>query len=154
MAMFESNKANPEKLRDLIVKCESRRDILEAPAWKQYIDAAVSEKSSEIVGKTIARKDSEELLVSAGAIVKHEVFGEGQVVALEASFPDYPEKIIELPYLRSLPDEVSFCPDGKNLLHDRFGEGTVCAYVIVFPKVIMRLSYPKAFKDSLLTIEL
>ncbi len=154
VAMFESNKANPEKLRDLIVKCESRRDILEAPAWKQYIDAAVSEKSSEIVGKTIARKDSEELLVSAGAIVKHEVFGEGQVVALEASFPDYPEKIIELPYLRSLPDEVSFCPDGKNLLHDRFGEGTVCAYVIVFPKVIMRLSYPKAFKDSLLTIEL
>ena len=153
IAMFETNKANPEKLRDLIIKCESRRDILEAPAWKQYIDATVSEKASEIVGKTVALKDSEELLIPAGAIVKHEVFGEGQVVALEANFPDYPAKIIELPYLRSLPDEISFFPDGKSLLHDRFGEGTVYAYVIVFSKVIMRLSYPKAFKDSLLTIE-
>lgn len=153
VAMFEANKANPEKLRELIVNCESRRDILEAPAWKQYIDATVSEKASEIAGKTIARKNSEELLIPAGAIVKHEVFGEGQVVALEASFPDCPAKIIELPYLRSLPNDVSFCPDGKSLLHDRFGEGTVYAYVIVFSKVIMRLSYPKAFKDSLLTIE-
>lgn len=152
VAMFEANKTEPQKLRDLILKCESRRDILEAPAWKQYIDATVSEKASEIAGKTLARKDSEELLIPAGAIVKHDVFGEGQVVALEANFPDCPTKTIELPYLRSLPDGVSFCPDGKSLLHDRFGEGTVYAYVIVFPKVIMRLSYPKAFKDSLISI--
>lgn len=153
VAMFESSKATPEKLRELIVKCESRRDILETPAWKQYIDDTVSEKASAIIGKTIAHKDSEELLIPAGALVKDKVFGEGQVVALEAIFPDYPAKIVELPYLRSLPDEVSFCPDGKSLLHDRFGEGTVHAYVIVFSKIIMRLSYPKAFKGSLLTIE-
>ena len=117
------------------------------------INTIVSEKASELVGEAVACKDSEELLIPAGAVVKHEVFGEGQVVALEASFPDCPTKTIELPYLRSLPDEVSFCPDGKSLLHDRFGEGTVYAYVIVFRKVIMRLSYPTAFKDSLLTIE-
>lgn len=153
IAMFEANKANPVELRELIVKCESRRDILEAPAWKQYIDTIVSEKASELVGEAVACKDSEELFIPAGAVVKHEVFGEGQVVALEASFPDCPTKTIELPYLRSLPDEVSFCPDGKSLLHDHFGEGTVYAYVIVFRKAIMRLSYPKAFKDSLLTME-
>lgn len=153
VSMFEANKANPEKLRELILKCESRRDILEAPAWKQYIDATVSEKASEIVGCTATHKDAEELLIPAGATVRHEVFGEGQVVAIEACFPEYPAKTIELPYLKSLPEEVSFCPDGKNLLHDRLGEGTVYAYVIVFPKVIMRLSYPDAFKDSLLVIE-
>ncbi len=153
VAMFETNKANPEKLRELIVKCESHRDILDAPAWKQYIDTTVSEKASEILEETIACKDSEVLLIPPGAIVKHEAFGEGQVIALEASFPDCPANIIELPYLKSLPNEVSFCPDGKSLLHDRFGEGTVFAYVIVFPKVIMRLSYPEAFKDSLITIE-
>lgn len=152
-AMFEANKANPEELRELIIKCESRRDILEAPAWKQYIDTIVSEKASEFAGEAVAHNDSEELLLPAGAVVKHEIFGEGQVVALEASFLDCPTKTIELPYLRSLPDEVSFCPDGKSLLHDRFGEGMVCSYVIVFRKVIMRLSYPKAFKDSLVTIE-
>ena len=153
VAMFEANKANPEKLRDLIVKCESRRDILEAPAWKQYIDTAVSEKASEIIGNIAIRKDAEELLIPAGAVVKHEVFGEGQVIAIEAYFPECPTKMIEIPYLRSLPDEVSLCPDGKKLLHDRFGEGMVYAYAIVFSNVIMKLSYPDAFKGSLMVVE-
>ena len=84
-----------------------------------------------------AHSGSEAPLVPAGAIVRHVAFGEGQVVALEANFPECPAKTVEVPYLRSLPDEVSFCPDGKSLLHDRFGEGTVYAYVIVFQKVIM-----------------
>lgn len=153
VAMFEANKAAPEKLRDLILKCESRRDILEAPAWKQYIDTTVSEKAHEIVSGIVVRKTDEAPLVPVGAIVRHVTFGEGQVVAIEANFPECPAKTVELPYLRSLPDEVSFCPDGRSLLHDRFGEGTAYAYVIVFPKVIMRLTYPTAFTDGLLTIE-
>lgn len=33
------------------------------------------------------------------------------------------------------------------VLYDRFGERTVYAYVIVFPKVIMSLSYPNAFLE-------
>lgn len=52
VAMFESNKAHPDMLRDLIVRCGSRRDILEAPEWKQYIDTTVSEKSREITKST------------------------------------------------------------------------------------------------------
>jgi hypothetical protein len=60
---------------------------------------------------------------------------------------------IELPYLKSLPDDVSFCPDGKGLLHDRFGSGSVFAYVVVFPKAIMRMSYPAAFTEGTLSIE-
>ena len=154
VAMFEADKANPDKLKDLILKCESRRDILEAPAWKQYIDTMVDEKSLEITNGVRVRKETEDPIVPAGAVVQHVVFGEGQVVALEAIFPDSPTKTIELPYLRSLPEEVSFCPDGKSLLHDRFGEGTVYAYVIVFPKAIMKLSYPAAFVDGELSIDL
>ena len=153
VAMFEANNANPEKLKDLILKCESRRDILEAPAWKQYIDTIVLEKSLEIAEGITTCKSTENLLISAGAIVQHVTFGEGQVVAIEVSFPEYSAKTIELPYLRSLPDEASFCPDGKSLLHDRFGEGTACAYIIVFSKAIMRLSYPSAFTEGLLSIE-
>ena len=153
VAMFEAKKAAPEKLRDLIVKCESRRDIMEATVWKRYIDSTVAEKSLEITNGVIAHSGSEAPLVPAGAIVRHVAFGEGQVVALEANFSECPAKTVELPYLRSLPDEVSFCPDGKSLLHDRFGDGTVYAYVIVFQKVIMRLSYPSAFMDGLMTIE-
>ena len=49
VAMFKADKASPEKLRDLILQCESRRDLLEAPTWKRYIDTTVSEKVTEIV---------------------------------------------------------------------------------------------------------
>lgn len=45
VAMFEANKANPNLLRSLIVKCESKRDVLEAPIWKQFIDNTVVEGS-------------------------------------------------------------------------------------------------------------
>lgn len=150
--MFEANKAAPEKIRDLVLKCESRRDILEAPAWKQYIDTTVSEKANKIVSGIIVRKSDEMPLVPAS--VRHVTFGEGQVVAIEVNFPDCPAKTVELPYLRSLPDKVSFSPDGRSLMHDRFGERTAYAYayVIVFSKVIMRLSYPSAFTDGLMTI--
>ena len=153
VAMFEANKSDPEKLRSLILKCESRRDILEAPAWKQYIDATVSEKANEIASGLAAHKTDDVPLVPAGAIVRHVAFGVGQVVAIEASFPECPAKTVELPYLRSLPDEVSFCPDGKSLLHDRFGEGTVYAYVVVFKNHMMPMSYPAAFGSDMVILE-
>lgn len=153
VAMFEANKADPEKLRSLILKCESRRDILEAPAWKQYIDATVSEKANEIASGLAAHKTDDVPLVPAGAIVRHVAFGVGQVVAIEANFPECPAKTVELPYLRSLPDEVSFCPDGKSLLHDRFGEGTVYAYVVVFKNHMMPMSYPAAFGSDMVILE-
>lgn len=43
VAMFEGKQARPEHLRDLILECEIKRDILDAPAWKQYIDTVVTE---------------------------------------------------------------------------------------------------------------
>lgn len=152
VAMFEADKANPEQLRELILKCESRRDILEAPAWKQYIDATVSDKVTEITNGDVAQNADEAPLIPAGAIVHHTTFGVGQVVAIEAHFPEC-SATIELPYLHSLPDDVNFWPDGRNLVHDRFGEGIAYAYVIVFSKVIMRLSYPSAFTDGLMIVD-
>ena len=152
VAMFEADKAQPEHLRDLILTCETRRDILNAPAWKQYIETTVSEKARGFIEgkKTSATK---ELIVPAGAIIRHAVFGEGQVVALEASFPECPAKTFKVPYLHSLPDEISFCANGKTLLHDRFGEGEVYAYIVVFKNHIMPLTYPSAFQEGLLKIE-
>ena len=48
VAMFDANKANPDTVRDLLVECESQRDILEAPFWKKYIDRTVAEKSERL----------------------------------------------------------------------------------------------------------
>ena len=152
-AMFEANMAIPEKLRELLPKCESRRDILDAPTWKQYIDMTVSQKVNELACGLALRKLDEVPIIPAGAILRHTVLGEGQVVALEASFPECPTKSVRLPYLRSLPDGMSFCPDGKSLLDDRFGEGRVYAYIAIFRRDIMYLSYPSAFTDGQFTID-
>ena len=49
VAMFEANQPNPEKLKDLIIKCAANRDDFDAPSWKRYIDTIVSEKTIEII---------------------------------------------------------------------------------------------------------
>ena len=41
--MFITNQASPERLVELIDYCIHKRDMMEAPAWKQYIDYAVNE---------------------------------------------------------------------------------------------------------------
>lgn len=46
MAMFRNGDASPKKLRELILLCETKRDILNAPRWKAYIDAVINEKVS------------------------------------------------------------------------------------------------------------
>lgn len=153
VSMFRANQARPENLRELILKCKMRRDILEAPAWKQYISVAVEEKVEEMISGKTTMLDNDIPMVPAGAVVHHNVFGDGQVVALTADFPECSKKIIELPYLRGLPDEVSFYPDGKTLLHERFGEGTISSYMIVFKKFIMNLSYPSAFSDGMMSVD-
>lgn len=48
VAMFEAKKAEPERLKSLILKCESNRDIVEAPMWKWYIDVTVNEEVDEL----------------------------------------------------------------------------------------------------------
>lgn len=153
VAMFEANRATPEKLRDLILKCESRRDILEAPAWKQYIDATVSEKIAEFANGTKYQKATNEIIIPPGAIIRHAVFGDGQVVGVIADFPEHNNMDMQLPYLRALPDEVSYCVDGKTLLHERFGEGRISAFIIVFPNKIMNLCYPSGFEKAPIQIE-
>lgn len=45
VAMFEGNQAKPEHLRDLIIECEIKRDILNAPEWKRCINTIVSERA-------------------------------------------------------------------------------------------------------------
>ena len=152
VAMFEADKAQPEHLRDLILTCETRRDILEAPAWKQYIDTTVNEKALNLVDG-IKPSVSKEIIVPAGAIIRHAVYGEGQVVGMVANFEECATKLVELPYLRALPDEVSYCADGNTLLHERFGEGTISAFIVVFPKHIMKLTYPSSFEKAPLYIE-
>ena len=74
-------------------------------------------------------------------------------MALVASFPGCQTKTFEVPYLKELPDEITMAADGKTLHHDRFGEGTVIAFVVVFKNHIMPMTYPASFADGSLVIE-
>lgn len=47
-AMFCANSAHPDKIRDLLLNCESKRDDCDAPEWKQFIDTTVIQKSNEL----------------------------------------------------------------------------------------------------------
>ena len=42
ISMFDTNKVTPEYIRDVLLKCEERRDNLEASEWKQHIDTVVA----------------------------------------------------------------------------------------------------------------
>ena len=152
VAMFEANKADPMRLRSLIMKCESRRDILEAPAWKQYIDDVVTEKVQKLVNGLPVGNQRTAPLVPAGSIVNDVCWGNGQVVALIANFPECDNNCVELPYLMSLPDEVSLCADGETLLHDNFGKGTISRYVVVFKNKILAMKYPESFVKGTLNM--
>lgn len=49
MAMFEAKQAAPERIKELITACEAGRDILEAPAWKEYIAKIVQERCNNLM---------------------------------------------------------------------------------------------------------
>lgn len=153
VAMFEGKQAKPEHLRDLILECETKRDVLNAPDWKQHINTVVTERAHEVRIRIKRTDIADAPMVPPGAMVKHVAFGIGQVVGLMASFPGCQTKTMEVPYLTGLPDEISMAADGKTLQHERFGEGTVYAYIIVFKKRIMPMVYPSAFTDNSLAVE-
>lgn len=153
VAMFEGKQAKPEQLRDLILECETKRDILDAPNWKQYIDTVVTERANQVRTGINPTDAADAPIVPPGSIVRHVVFGIGQVVGLMASFPCYQAKTVQLPYLRRLPDEISMESDGKTLHHKQFGEGSVYAYIVVFEKMIIPVSYPSSFCDNSALIE-
>lgn len=55
MAMFETEQAKPEKVRELIMACEAQRDILDAPKWKTYISSIVEEYSENLLPKRLVK---------------------------------------------------------------------------------------------------
>lgn len=147
VALFTSNTATPERLRDLLINCEITRDILDAPAWKEHIDTTVSKCSQALIDGVELQRDTEKILVPFGTMVHHCIFGQGQIVSLMASFPNCPAKTIEVPYLNALPEEIHINADGKTLHHARFGEGSVYGYTIAFQNYILRMTVADTLKD-------
>ncbi len=57
--MFKTRQAKPEKLVELIDHCVNKRDMMEAPAWKEYIDASVRNGAfglSKVANRSVVAK--------------------------------------------------------------------------------------------------
>lgn len=152
MAMFKTGHANPEKLRELILLCETRRDILNAPGWKAYIGNAVDEKIKRMEQHGCLVKEEKKLIIAPGTLVYSPIAGKGQVIAIEVSLPKCQTKSAKFPYLNDIPEELNIDSGGRKVYHNRFGEGTIFAYVIAFKNEIISLSYPESFEKNSLTI--
>ena len=146
MTMFRTGHANPEKLRELILLCETRRDILNAPKWKAYIGAAINEKISRMKQQKGFTEKEKNQVISPGALVYSPIAGKGQVIAIEVSLPNCQTKSAKFPYLNEIPEELSVDSDGRKVNHDRFGEGMIYAYVIAFKNTIISLSCSETIK--------
>ena len=146
MAMFRTGHASPEKLRELILLCETRRDILNAPRWKTYIDIAINEKINGMEQQGKLAHEKKNSVISPGTLVNSPIAGKGQVIAIEVGLPNCQAKLVEFPYLNEIPEELKIDTDGRKVNHDRFGEGTILAYVIAFKNMIVRLSWEETIK--------
>ena len=146
MAMFRTGHANPEKLRELILLCETRRDILNTPRWKAYIGTAINEKISRMEQQKGFTEKEKNQVILPGALVYSSIAGKGQVIAIEVSLPNCQTKSAKFPYLNEIPEELSVDSDGRKVNHDRFGEGMIYAYVIAFKNTIISLSCSETIK--------
>lgn len=152
ISMFNGNQALPEKLRDLIIECRTKRDILNAPLWKQFIEETVLQRALGLLEHSREKANNKAPFISAGTIIHHNVFGKGQVVEIVVNFPQSNSKLATLPYLWSLPEDVKYL-SGQTVIHERFGEGTILAYWAVFVNSKVYLSYPKDFEQGQISIE-
>ncbi len=44
VAMFKAERTTPDRLQELLEKCEEKRDLFDAPSWKRYISSVIEEK--------------------------------------------------------------------------------------------------------------
>ena len=96
----------------------------------------------------LVSKNKKVPIVPPGANICHLIYGEGRVVAMDVYFPEAKVKDKKIPYLMGIPDEISLYADGKSVLHERYGEGVIRAYVVAFQNEIMSLCFPKVFSDG------
>lgn len=132
VAMFESKNVSPEKLRDLIRECAIRRDALDGPEWKLYIERTVQNRTHLIREGRLEEGNSDNLIVLPGMTVDHPLLGTGQVLLAEVICRDKGNSLATIPFAGQLPDEIRILPDGMRLEHADKGLMDVVAYQVAF----------------------
>lgn len=132
VAMFESKSASPERLRELIHECTTRRDILSGPEWKLYIERTVQNRTRLISEGRLGENNSDNLIVLPGMTVEHPLLGTGQVLLAEVVYGDKNNSMVTIPFAGQLPDEIRISSDGTCLKHKDKGLMEIITYQVAF----------------------
>ena len=106
VSMFRSGRTNPNEIKDLILYCKSRKDFMDAPTWKDFIQESIITRSNEMITKTHAISSQESIKIKPGQKVYHSLFGAGQVIALDYGFANK-KGMRTIPYAQFIPSETS-----------------------------------------------
>lgn len=131
VAMFESGNPNPEKLKDLILECAIRRDVLNGPEWKLYIERTVQNRiqhASEVANGIAVGK----LIILPGMTVEHPLLGMGQILLAEVAYWDKDNSTETIPFANQLPDGIKILADGQSLEHEGKGLLRILSYQVAF----------------------
>lgn len=131
VAMFESGNPKPEKLKDLILECAIRRDVLNGPEWKLYIERTVQNRIQH-VSEVANGIDADKLIVLPGMTVEHPVLGMGQILLAEVIYRDKDNSIETIPFANQLPDGIKILADGQSLEHEGKGLLEILSYQVAF----------------------
>lgn len=121
-AMFESGAAEPAKLRELIVSSTIRRDVLNGPDWKAYIERTVVSEVSRI-RRGEPHVGTEASMILPGTTVIHPIFGVGQILLANVVYREKNDSLATLPFVNDLPDSLRMLPDGKTI--ESAGKGLI-----------------------------
>lgn len=146
VAMFESSNPSPERLRELILECVVRRDVLSGPDWKDFIERTVQNRM-----RFISEKDTEisadKLPILPGMTVDHPIFGLGQIILAEVIYQDRGGSLGTIPFVNQLSDEIRMLPDGESLEHKGKGLLKILTYQVAFGDMLVPMK-----RDDLLSV--
>lgn len=131
VAMFESGNPKPEKLKDLILECAIRRDVLNGPEWKLYIERTIQNRMLHI-SEAANGFDASGLIIVPGTTVEHPIFGIGQVLLAEVSYKEKDNSYGTIPFASQLPDGIKILPGGESLEHEGKGLLEILSYQVAF----------------------
>lgn len=143
-AMFESGSAEPVKLKDLILSCTMRRDVLASPDWKRYIDRTIISEI-ECIRCGEHRIEGMQPAILPGMTVKHPVLGLGQVLLADVVYREKGGNITALPFASPLPEGMKMLSDGTTIESEGKGLIEIIGYQVAFGDMLVHMK-----KDELL----
>ncbi len=150
-AMFESDSAEPAKIRELIASSIARRDALNGPDWKAYIERTVA---SEVARIRNAEQfvNVEPPIILPGMTVIHPIFGTGQILLANVIYREKGSDVTVLPFANELPDGLSMLPDGQTIESEDKGLIDVVSYQVAFRDRLIPMSREELGKTARLVI--